>query len=145
MISSEQICSECGQPIKNNYFSQRKDPLINLIEIIRDNSLVKNESSLEMLRQIEYHISDAFVLLEEVTSTVLQKTTVNIREDARVKVDKNVIKIIGHLLSATDCSTGFPELHAFLLSSEKNFIFEGQFLDINLFIELLEKEKMKFF
>lgn len=145
MISSDQICSECGQPIKNNYFSQQKDSLINLIEIIRDNSLVKNEASLEMLRQIEYHISDAFVLLEEVTSTVLQKTTVNVREDARVKVDKNVIKIIGHLLFATGCSTGFPELHAFLLSSEKNFIFEGQFLDINLFIELLEKEKMKFF
>lgn len=144
MSNSQQLCPECGLPIITDYFYDRKDSVANILKTLRSNNIVKNDPSLEMLRQVEYHIADAFVLLEEVFSTVIQTSDTEIREDARVKVEKNVVKIFEHLTFATDCSTGFSELHSFLFSSEQTFISEGKFLNLDQFITLIEKEKQKF-
>lgn len=110
---------------------------------IRNSNLVRNDPSETMLYQTEMHVANALALLRE-TISAAPNTAIEAKNemqiDARVRVEKNFAKIIVHLQFATDCASGFPDLHSFLLDAERRFEQEGIFPDLNTFYEHLKKE-----
>ena len=135
-----ETCPNCGAHWYDyrHRFPDRHSP-DQFIFTIKDYVLVKNDATFYMLKQVEYHVSDALVLLEEIVSNAALSTD-SVREDARVKVEKNVLKIIGHLSFAADCASGFPDLYKFLYRSLQIFQNEGLFFDIKTFLVLFESE-----
>lgn len=110
---------------------------------IRNSNLVRNDPSEAMLYQAEMHVANALALLCE-TISAAPNTAIEAKNemqtDARIKVEKNFAKIVVHLQFATDCASGFPDLHAFLLGAEQRFEQEGIFPDLKAFYEHLKKE-----
>jgi len=156
-----EICAECGQPVvdytkqlhgidaewrgyrrMSGRFGEGDFDLIR--DVVRENNLVRNDATAGMLHGVEMHIANALTLLKELasaTSATAIEARTELQSDARIKGEKNLIKILYHLQFATDCASGFPALHAFLLKAERVFEAEGVFPDLGKFTALLKEAR----
>ena len=142
---NEKRCPTCGS-VEAGYPFQRIGRVAASEAIrfsVRNSNLVRNDPSEAMLYQTEMHVANALALLCE-TISAAPNTAIEAKNemqtDARIKVEKNFAKIVVHLQFATDCASGFPDLHAFLLGAEQRFEQEGIFPDLKAFYEHLKKE-----
>lgn len=156
-----EICAECGQPVIDytkqlhdmdaewrgyrrmpGRFGEGNFELIR--DVVRENNLIRNDATAGMLHGVEMHIANALTLLKELasaTSATAIEARSELQSDARIKGEKNLIKILFHLQFATDCASGFPALHAFLLKAERVFEAEGVFPDLSKFTALMKEAR----
>lgn len=136
-------CPDCGAVAEGRHFHGFGRGGAEAIRYaVRKANLVRNDPTREMLLHAEMHVANALTLLKEAISA--RKSTAieaknELQSDARIKVEKNLAKIMVHLQFAADCASGFPELHSFLLEAEEMFQHEGSFLDLDRFRKELEK------